>query len=152
PVQGLALDLGDDATYWPASGDLLLSNPLALNRTPDRAPLAGPAALVYTSGTDGAFPVVQTYLASDPGGAVPQGISETLTWDGSDTIPWTYNVVDGTPGKTYVLAVVVDQAVDVTGRYGWTLSITATFNFRGDVRRTITGTDSVLAQNGSPVG
>src|SRR5262249_25142236 len=138
----------------PQTGNLHLTHPLDFRRTVPSgldaaATLAGPSALVYNSDSVNVKPIIETTLASPAGGQVPSSISVQLTWNnGTPQSAVTFQTTGHSAGDTYLLAVQVNTAVTASGRYPWSVTITANLSGGDTVVRTVSGYANVVV-NGS---
>ena len=145
PLQGQWLPFGP-VTASPQTGALRLDVPLDLRQSPPNSMpgnyeiAAGNYALVYNSETVNAKPIVEASFASESAVGVPTSIDAQLTWNnGTPQSVVSFSTSGHSAGDTYLISTQVASAVTSSGRYPWTMTVTAHFSSRGDVLRTVSG-------------
>src|SRR5262249_58257632 len=159
--------LPDTALYYPfglgsvspQTGNLHLTHPLDFRQSvpgswDDAGQFTGPAALVYNSDSVNVKPIIEATLTSPTGGAVPNSFDVQLTWNnGTPQTAVNFTTTGHSSGDTYLFAVQVNTAVTTTGRYPWTVQITANLAGGDTVVRSVSGYANVVANGSSdPVG
>src|SRR5262249_33682591 len=116
-------------------------------------PVGAAVPLVYNSDTVDVHPVVAVEVDTVGGGPIPTEIDARLTWDGGTPGSWgALSTSRHSSGDPYYLALQTSSAVSTTGRYSFSVDVKATFSSRGDVRRTVSGNDLVVANDSSAIG
>jgi RHS repeat-associated protein len=133
PAQGQMVAVGNEEVL-PSTGNVLVTQALNLNISPDAMVLGASPALVYNSGTSGnVYPIVEASYTSNPGLGVPTELQARLDWGNTGTFPdsgaWTpFTIGSGhSAGDTYDLALQVSSAVTSTGYYPYVIQVQATY-------------------------
>src|SRR5262249_24516899 len=137
PIDGLSMQ---------QLGNVQLAHALDLDRSPGSGQSGSPA-LVYNSDSVSVKPVVQATIATPNNAALPSQIGIQLTWNGSTGTTVNYSTTGFNPGDLITISAQVPSAVTTTGRYAWSLSVTA-----GGTTLTPSGTAFVRAEDASPFG
>ncbi len=128
-------------------GDLQISEPLDLDRSPGTSQSLDPA-LIYNSSMVNVEPIVQATLLTDSSASLPATITATLTWNGTAQSPVTFSTTGFHPGDALTLAVQDTSTVTGVTRDDWSLSVA----IPGHSTATASGTAYVVAEDSSPFG
>jgi RHS repeat-associated protein len=128
-------------------GDLQLSEPLDLDKSPGTSQSLDPA-LIYNSSMVNAKPIVQATLITDNAVSLPATFTATLTLNGTAQSPVTFSASGFRAGDALTFAVQSTSAVTGITRNAWSLSVAVT----GHGTTTASGTAYVVAEDSSPFG
>jgi RHS repeat-associated protein len=128
-------------------GDLQVSEPLDLDRSPGASQSLDPA-LIYNSSMVNVKPIVQATLITDNASSLPATFTATLTWNGTAQSPVTFSTTGFHAGDALTFAVQSTSAVTGVSADSWSLSVTIT----GHGTTTASGTAYVVAEDSSPFG
>lgn len=81
-----------------------------------------PLLLYYDGSRVNMFPIVETFVSTDPHQPLPTSIDVTLTWDGSAQSPVTFSTSGHSAGDSYVLNVQANGVTSVSDAYTWDVS------------------------------
>jgi YD repeat-containing protein len=107
--------------------------------------------LQYSAATVNPQPIIPVQFQSDPGQPVPTSISVTLNFNGQNPVTSTFTATGHSQGDNYLLPIQVGTALTATGRYSYSVSVTAT-EPAGGTNYTVTSSgdyQNVEVNNGS---
>jgi RHS repeat-associated protein len=146
---GTAYVLDADPTeglWQPQLGDVSLSHPLDLDQSPGTSQ-GGDPALVYHSNQISHKPIVAVNLKTPNTLNLPSFITATLTFNGVAGTGVNFNTSNLAPGRIITIALQASNAVTLTGRYPYSVAVTA-----GSFSGTFTGSSYFVAEGGDALG
>ena len=108
-------------------------------------------ALQYTPSAS-VQPIIETLVATYPGGPMPTQFSVTLTWNGTAGSPVTFSTTGHSPGDVFALGMQVPAVVSSSGTYPYQVQVVTSFSADPDSTSTVSGTAAVTATGSTPDG
>jgi RHS repeat-associated protein len=136
---------GPYAALGLADGAVLTAHGL-----PAYNPGVAPLGLVYDSAAANVQPVFVVHYPLDPTQAVPSTVTAQLTFNGTAGSTIYYNTSSLNPGDLMQMALQASATSLATGRYPWSLSVTA--NYSSPVTTTYSGNVDIINDSSSPFG
>jgi RHS repeat-associated protein len=114
---------GEFASLGLAAGDVQTSHDL-----PGYNPGVAPLSLSYDSAAADPQPVFLVHYTLDPSKAIPGTVSAQLTLNGVAGSTIYYNTATLNPGDVMQIALQANATSLSTGRYGWSIAVTANYS------------------------